>query len=88
MATVKIIKEVEIDDSIASNAIIDIFHNYSVCSGMKISYYDLDAENQIRFLETLQEQLLSEITERIDLIKENFLKEEDYSKEKEAAATN
>ena len=80
MATVNITKEVEIDESIGSDAITDILNKYSVCSGSEgvgiISYYDLDEENQIRFLEALGEQLYSEIEERIDLIKENWLEEE------------
>ena len=73
MATVKIIKEVEIDESIGSDAITGILTSYPVCNESEgvgtISYYNLDEENKIRFLEALQEQLWEEIQERIDLLR-------------------
>jgi hypothetical protein len=69
MATVKMTKEIEIDDSIGSYAIIDILHNYLISTEVGISYYDLDAENQIIFLNALKEQLISEITETIKDLK-------------------
>lgn len=76
--------EYEIDNSIGEDAIRDALENYSLGTsddGDTISYYDLDAKNEIIFLKAFQEQLDTYITERIDYLKKNCLKEE------EAAAT-
>ena len=76
--------EYDIDNSIGEDAIRDALDNYILGTsddGDTISYYDLDAKNEIIFLKAFQEQLDTYITKRIDYLK-NLLTEE------EAAATN
>jgi len=75
----------EIENSIGEDAIRDALENYTLGTsddGDTISYYDLDAKNEIIFLKVFQEQLDTYIAERINYLKKNCLEKE------EAAATN
>ena len=76
----------EITDNLGADMIANIIDgdDYYIAEDEyrnEITYYDLDAKNQVIFLEELQKQLDTEIAERIDFLKKNYL-------EKDAAATN
>lgn len=69
--------EYEIDDYLGEGLLDEAIddNNYIIAvddRGNTITYYDLDAKNQIIFLETFQKQFDAEITYRINALKRNI----------------
>lgn len=71
------IVEYEIDEYLGQDLIDNILDDDDYIIGVDdkgntITFYDLDVKNRIIFLEELQKQIATRITEEIDILKNNL----------------